>query len=468
MWNTMKKGIVISARKLNTLWIARSSGNPYYFSLMKGFFVFVIALIHTMQISAEETDMIIQGRVIDIQTGLGIPNVTIYTLDGRMCTQSNEDGDYILALECHKITSVVFSSFGYVRDTVACMELKRHPVVKLQPGGLMLKEFSVEAMSPYGLLDEVLKRIPLNYRADTTRNIYFSRYCHMANDSVYLFYENAFESLRTGYGKLDKKRKINYDNDRNRQLGNYNTVLRSRLLIIDSNYLFYLIRSRSRVREMLSYNENNVIADPIEAPNAHIMLAKRKRKQLKMSLIELDDSLGNGHYLLTMKGLGRIFCLVVNPNDYAITSITIDQDTGTTIFPTKKTYRERHALAKQICHQRHTEYKYEKINGKYTLVSYKYHNIYTDVCHNEYRWRDAPTVQKFQCSGLVQLIEQTPVDYSQENVLFPELQKKVSLDQVATKHTQYDADFWQGISFPAIPRSMEQVVNATLQRLETP
>ncbi len=432
---------------------------------MRRIILFIALFIPTFQIHARESEQVISGRVVDERNGVGIPGVTIYTTDGRSCTGSNEDGEYTLAVSCNTGDTVVFSAFGYLRDTVACTRLSRQPTVRLKPGGLELKEVSIEAMTPHSLLDVVLKKIPDNYRVDTTCNRYFSRYCYVANDSVYLFYENVLESVRTGYGKLDGKRRINYDDTRKRQLGNYNTVLQSRLLVCDSNFLYQLVRNRHRVREMLSYNDNKAIADPVEAPNAHIMLAKRLRKKFKMKLSELDDSLGSGHYMLTMKGMNKTINLVINRADYAITSITIEQDTGTTIFPASKSYRERNALAKQTCRQRRTEWRYDIVNGKYTLVSCSYHNIYTDVCHNEYRWKDAPTVQEFQSTGIVQLIGQIPAHDLQEDIFRTEIQK-TAFDQISTKYSHYDDAFWQGISYPPIPKSMKNMVNATLRRLD--
>lgn len=446
------------------MWIASMAGNPFYSNVMIRMMLFIALLIPSLRFHAGEGDRVISGRVVDHKSGEGIPGVTIYSIDGRSCTGSNEDGEYTLAVSCNTGDTVVFSAFGYLRDTIACAKLSRQPTVKLKSGGLELKEVSIEAMTPHYLLDEVLRRIPENYRVDTTCNRYFSRYCYVANDSVYLFYENVLESVRTGYGKLDGKRRINYDDTRKRQLGNYNTVLQSRLLICDSVFLYKLIRNRYRVREMLSYNDNNAIADPVEAPNAHVMLAKRLRKKFKMTLSEIDDSLGSGHYKLTMKGMDQTIGLVINPADYAITSITIEQDTGTTIFPAGKTYRERHPLAKQTCRQRRTEYRYDIVNGKYTLVSYSFHNIYTDVCHNEYRWKDAPTVQEFQSTGIVQLIGQIPAHDLQEDIFRTEVQK-TAFDQISTKYSHYDDTFWQGISYPPIPKGMENALNATLQRL---
>ena len=43
---------------------------------------------------------------------------------------------------------------------------------------------------------------------DTTVNVFFSRYCRLANDSILLFYENVFETLRSGYGKFFNKRHL--------------------------------------------------------------------------------------------------------------------------------------------------------------------------------------------------------------------------------------------------------------------
>lgn len=111
------------------------------------------------------------------------------------------------------------------------------------------------------------------------------------------------------------------------------------------------------------------------------------------------------------------------------------------------------------------EYRYDMVNGKYTLVSYSFHNIFTDVCHNEYRWKDAPTVQEFQSTGIVQLIGQTDAHDLPEDVFRLEIQK-TAFDQIATRYSQYDATFWQGISYPPIPKSMENAVNATLRRLD--
>lgn len=412
-------------------------------------------------VQAQNDFVTIKGTVSGDDNAGGIPFTTIYTLDGSVCTGSNEEGRYAMTLAKEgKGIKVVFSAFGYQRDTVALSKLLRHPDVRLRAGGQQLKEVSVLAYTPTGLLDEVVKRIPDNYQTDTTVNVFFSQYCRLANDSIILFYENVFESLRSGYGKF--RRPFMVFTDRRKAIGsNYNHSLQSRLLVYDSAILYRMLKKPFEVEKALRYDDNRAIRDLVEIPNASYALAKRYRKKLTYHLAEFEDSTGQGYYLLTMKRRGQTTKLTINKNNLAIEKMLVWNDTATRTYPSDSTYRKYHPYAKKTYLEYRYDLRYEPINGKYTLAFFSFSRGDMNICHNEYRWKDAPTRQHFQYYQIVQLIRQQQGSRSFLDSNSIRSPKGVDFKTLSDAEDQYDETFWKEWSYVALDAAMLENLKAT-------
>lgn len=420
---------------------------------------FLLALCGSLAASAQNDTVYVQGHVVEKGGSQCVPFTLIYTLSGRICTSSNDEGFYRLAIPPSYNEPVVFSAFGYRRDTIPVAYLRKHPNVKLCPGGVELNPVTVTAFTPQGLLKEVLRRVPDNYQTDTTLNQYFSRYCYMLNDSVYLFYENVFESLRAGYGKFDKKRFFSFSHKRKEYGSNYNNILHSRLLVCDSDYLYGFLRNSNVVRDYLSYSDNASIMDPIEVPNAYKVFAKRKWDRYKMSLSEYDDSVGGAFYLLSIVDEdSNRFEVSVDKQTLAVTLIKAYEAMRTKSFPKGKIFRKRMPFASRSVLQHVSVFRYVPINGRYTLASINSFSDVVDTCHNEYRWQDAPSVWRFKRWRSLQLISQQPGDhhyFDSVDVLPPQKISFVDMQQV---RGYYDKDYWKNINIVPLPVELESKV----------
>ena len=395
----------------------------------------------------------------DRETKAGVPYVSIYS-----CTSSAEDGSYEIALPSGFKGSVIFSLFGYQRDTMAVAKLLKHPNVRLRKGGMALRSVTVKAYTPKGLLEEVVRRIPDNYRTDTTINRFFSQRCYLLNDSVYLYYENIFESLRVGYGTFIKKRRVG-NGDGGRMINsNYNRNLISRPAVTDSAYLFKFFRSRYLVRKMLSYDDFWTILDHMEVPNASYIFNKHGWHRMKMELNEYEDSTGERYYVLNIDNERKKqkYAVTIEAKSLAVISIILDVDSICEKYPSGGGYREYHPYASSCTNHIHREFRYEKIDGKYTLFSDYQESDMTYICHNEYRWADAPTVQHYHSYILLQLISQSEGDasyFKHDDLLGTE--KELFIKLPSEKQVD-DKDFWSGINHRPLPAEVQAAADEAM------
>ena len=413
-------------------------------------------------LSAQTGHTAIRGKILDATTRKPIPNATVYTANKGTITQSNAEGNYELKLQAPRGTdSIVISAYGYLRDTVSLPNLIRHPDVKLKEGPVQLRQVTITAYTPQTVIQKAVSQIPNNYHTDTTICTFFYRNWKMANDSLYLFYENVFETLRTGYGK-DKQKKINLYEAHKSVNSNYNTLLRSRLLICDSAYLQQLLLSKLSVAEHLSYRDNELILDLVELPNAAYIFNQKYRKRFSYSMEELNDG-EHDCYLITMKGMEQTWKLTVNQDDYAITDIVMDMDTGTYQYPTGKLYRMDNPYSSRTVHSGHREIRYRKIMDKYTLVSDIWYSDITYICHQEGIWRHAPEVQNFKGNKTLVLTNLRNGNRSfldSTSILTP---KQTSYTELHTEGEVYDESYWEQLNIVPLEAAIEKRVNAKLQ-----
>ncbi len=426
--------------------------------MMKKLLFLLLTFLCVVPVFAAGDTVYVKGRVVDAKTAKGIPFVTVFSRNGRVCTSSNENGVYKLMIPTGEVDSIIFSVFGYNRDTVSVRRLRRRPNRKLKAGGITLREVSISSYSPRKLREEVVRRIPENYQTDTTVNRYFQRYCRMANDTVYLFVENLLESLRVGYDKFLKKRWISLNNNKRHLNSNYNTLLQSHLWVYDTSYLYNLLRSESRVENEISYWDNYAIVDPVEVPQSYQVLSKRGWRRYKFTLSESDDTVDNAYYVLTMTDLKGIweYELIIEKKTLAVIVIDIKQTvkSGEWSKPDQR-YEPYSSFASN---EIHNVIRYEKINGKYTLVS---ENFYSDIiytCHNQGQWCDAPTVQHFRVWQSLQLISQRPGDYRYFDSMDVQEASPISFTEIQRDDDEYSEEFWKNINIIPLSSEMEAIL----------
>ena len=85
--------------------------------------------------------------------------------------------------------------------------------------------------------------------------------------------------------------------------------------------------------------------------------------------------------------------MTVNKSNFAIERMRVWNDTVTRTFRSDPVYRRNNPYAQETCLESRWERRYEPIAGKYTLVFLSSCDDVMEICHNEYRWKDAPTRQ---------------------------------------------------------------------------
>ena len=120
-----------------------------------------------MSVADAQKIITIKGTITDSKTKEALPGVTVY-VQGGFCTQSNGDGLYIIKIPQEKRNdNIIYSVFGYDRDTITVKEALKHPNVKLNAGGaIKLSEVTISEYKPQTLIQEAVKRIPTNFWTD--------------------------------------------------------------------------------------------------------------------------------------------------------------------------------------------------------------------------------------------------------------------------------------------------------------
>ncbi len=424
----------------------------------------IISLVYLfpLLLSAQTRYLTIRGKIVDAATQTAIPNATVYTTNKGVITQSNADGVYELKLQApHRDDLIVFSAYGYLRDTVNVNKLTRRPDVKLKEGTVLLQQVTVTAYTPQTVIQKAVSLIPKNYHSDTTVCTFFYRNWKMANDSLYLFYENVIETLRTGYGK-DKQRGLSLSESRKSMQSNYNTILRSRLLICDSVYLLHLLLNKTSVEEHLSYRDNELFLDLVELPNAAYIFNRKYRKRFTYTMEEFNDG-ERACYYVTMKGMNQTWRLTINQDDFAITDIVMDGDTGTYQYPTGKLYRMDNPYSSRTVHSVHREIHYRKIRDNYTMVSDIWNSDITYICHQEGIWRHAPAVQHFKGNKTLVMTNLRGGDctfFDNADILNS---KGTSYTELHPRGEVYDENYWEQLSIVPLETAIEEQVNEKLR-----
>ncbi len=418
-------------------------------SNMKKAILMAMALLVVFTLSAKHIE--IKGTVSDKATGERLPYVALQVMGTYVGTQSNKDGHYVLKVSDDRLVdTVVFSLMGYEKIYIAVSDLRKQRHVKLTPHNIELKEVTVKDFaSPQSLLDEVLRRIPQNYHSTPTVSTFFFRKWSMANDSLYLFYESLTDVYRAGYGKFNKRLIYIGFSGKSNLKSNYKNILKHRLPVFDTSYLLSVAGSPSTMSRMMTYYDHDAIQDVVEFPNASYVFAKRKRKDYNYKLEEFTDAEGEDFYLITMSPKSGkyyyTFTLVIDKTDLAVCKITY-QYSGKYTNPDNFMYKIMSPFKSVVVHYSTAEYVYKKIDGKYTLFSFRSGESSDNVCHMEYGHQNAMEHQSYKHSYVYQLVDfrKNDADTLPDNVI-----KDVNPQLYSTlmSNGMYDESFFENYNF---------------------
>ena len=123
---------------------------------MRPLLCLTILLLALLPITGRAQELL-QGRVVDDETGEPLPYVSIFAEEGRR-TLSNAEGDF--KLETGDGDALTFSCVGYKKARIRAGKLPA--VVRLKPLATVMQEVTVQA-KPY---DEVLKQVIDNLKQD--------------------------------------------------------------------------------------------------------------------------------------------------------------------------------------------------------------------------------------------------------------------------------------------------------------
>lgn len=142
------------------------------------FYLFILLF----PVSTWTQEMMVQGRVVDAETGEALPYVSIYVEEGKG-TLSNDDGDFKLTVD--KSTVLRFSYIGYERMVIKTAEMP--DTIRLKPYSISMREVTVQAEN----IDKILKQTKRNLKHDFkkcgkwTRKYFFRTYTEM-NEGTYI------------------------------------------------------------------------------------------------------------------------------------------------------------------------------------------------------------------------------------------------------------------------------------------
>ena len=131
---------------------------------MRNWLSFLLIILFPVSTWAQE--MMVQGRVVDAETGEALPYVSIYAGEGKG-TLSNDDGDFKLVTDAGSI--LTFSCIGYEKLVIKTSDIIQ--TIKLEPYSTSLQELTIQAEP----LDVILKRIISNLKKDYRKNSKWTR-----------------------------------------------------------------------------------------------------------------------------------------------------------------------------------------------------------------------------------------------------------------------------------------------------
>ena len=417
--------------------------------------------------SAQDKTIAVRGNVTDAKTKEPLPGVTVVIEKSNIFTQTNGDGTFVIKVpEKMMGGNIVFSMFGYSRDTIAVKKVQKSPKVKLKTGGaIKLNEVVVTEYTPQTLVKEAVSRIPQNFWNDTTIGTFFYRDVRQLNDEIYLFDEMVFDALRVGYDKYNTSTKTHEGGQRIIK-SNYKAILFSRLLVNDIAYIKE--RTKGGGDFYLTYSDNDVMEDPVEMPNAtYLSTSKRSLKSWKYKTESFTDPENADYYLVTMTKNDPTFgssentvVLTIRKSNLAITKLEYIHDSKENDYPWPMNKLSQKVGRDSIYYYDRHIYNYGEIDGKMTLTSFTQHNTATffyssdTICgqreqHFEY---DVQCVLTSQRRGDASFFDENSI---QSPV-------RIAVSDRQARNVSYDEDFWNQYNYVPVEAALQEKLEKKL------
>ena len=435
---------------------------------MRRTLILLVFLLAVGTASAQDKMIAIKGTVTDAKSKEPLPGVTVYVLNGYHYTQTNGDGAFVIKVP-EKMTggNLVFSLFGYDRDTLAVRQVQKSPKVRLREGGsIKLSEVVISEYTPQSLVKEAVERIPQNFWTDTMVGTYFYRDVRQLEDSLYLFDEMVFDALRVGY---DKHHALERTGGREGNLvkSNYKAILFSRLLVNDTAYIKKITGGTGSFR--LTYSDNDVLVDPVEIPNttSYLSTSKRSLKSWNYKMETFTATEDVDYYLVTMtKSLNSFgpteyrIVLTIRKSDLAIVRVEFNYDSKENDYPwpmnklSQKVGRDSiHYTERKVCN-------YGEVEGKMTLTSYMEHETATFFYSNDtmYGQREQHFVYDAQCV-LTSSRHGDASFFDKNNIQSP---VRIAVSDRQSGELRYDEDFWSQYNFVPLEEALQKKLERKL------
>ena len=432
---------------------------------MRRTLILLVFLLAVGTASAQDKMIAIKGTVTDAKSKEPLPGVTVYVLNGYHYTQTNGDGAFVIKVP-EKMTggNLVFSLFGYDRDTLAVRQVQKSPKVRLREGGsIKLSEVVISEYTPQSLVKEAVKRIPQNFWTDTTVGTYFYRDVRQLEDSLYLFDEMVFDALRVGYDKHNTTTKLANDwrHPEARPIeSNYKAILFSRLLVNDTAYINEITGGTGS--SYLEYSDNAVLFDPAEIPNTTFYLSGKKSRQKVWDyrMETFADADGAEYYYLTLTKsntlLGNAFdtvWLTIAKGNLALTKVETVNNTHLTSIPWPFNKLAEKVGFDSIYWNNHNVYNYGEVDGRLTLTSYTKHQQST-YFFSEAGTGSGKREQHYTLDAQCVLTSQRRGDasfFDGNNIQSP---VRVAVSDRQAGQLRYDEDFWSQYNFVPLEEAL--------------
>ena len=135
-------------------------------------YILIILYVLLSSVFAWAQEIVLQGRVVDAETGEVLPYATIY-VSGSQGTLTNADGEFKLKVD--KGCTIRISYVGYDKQTIAANAMPE--TIRLKPYTTDLRELTIHAINSKQQINNILKHTIGNLRKDyQNRKDYARRY----------------------------------------------------------------------------------------------------------------------------------------------------------------------------------------------------------------------------------------------------------------------------------------------------
>lgn len=171
--------------------------------MIRGIFVLVIIAFIFQPAMAQQ--VVIEGTVMDAESGRPLPFATIGIRGTVLGTAANSEGSFTVALPPELQDSVLFCSYmGYKNFEIRVRDAGRVLVIRLVKDTFTLEEVEIRPWEPWDYVWNAMQKIPENYPGEPFMTEgYYSEYIS-ENDIFLKFTEGVIETYNPAYGADEK------------------------------------------------------------------------------------------------------------------------------------------------------------------------------------------------------------------------------------------------------------------------